>query len=575
VPSKRVYGLLVAALVLAALAAVLYLNPKPVPATEGEADAVTESGRVAEPPEPEPAESGRVAAPPEPEPEAEPYIRSAGPPTLAYPELLELLNDPVGEPLAAKLGALLNTPFVSNEAYYRGARPHKPELDALGPSLRVVAWNIERGLEFDNIKLMFTSPTGFDQQVGRGKQQVDRALLEKELAVLRTADVLVLNEADWGLKRTAYRHVTRELAEALDMNWAYGVEFVEIDPINLGTETFELIDDASERSQLVNLIQVDRGRLRGLHGTAVLSRYPILEARLEPFEFQGYDWYGEEKSRVSNVEKGKRKLAEIAFQETIGREIRRGGRTTLYVTIDVPDLPEGKATIAAAHLESRTKPENRRKQMEELLESSRGVDHPLILAGDLNTTLSDQQPTSLKREVYRRLGSKQFWANTGIKYATGVGLLYDVAKGSVNFFKNQHDPTAKNIPIVAPNPEAKLFEVMEKFRFQNGTVFDFRGDAGRTINGTAGTLANSNQRGGKGFATTFEVERTVGPLGQYKLDWIFVGSYLESPSSGGGPYRFAPHFARTMEQTNYALPDPLSDHHPVSVDLPFGEPNSL
>lgn len=503
------------------------------------------------------------------------YTRSSGPQTLTFPELAELTDDPVSKPLAAKLDALLHTPFVSNEAYYRGARPHKPNAEKLGPSLRAIAWNIERGLELDSIKLMFTSPTGFDQQVRRGRQEVDRALLEQELAVLRTADVLVLNEADWGLKRTAYRNVTRELAEALDMNWAYGVEFIEIDPINLGTEKFDLIADTGERRKWVNQIQVDRGQLRSLHGTAVLTRYPILEARLEPFEFQGYDWYREEKSRVSKLEKGKRKLAELAFQETIGREIRRGGRTTLYVTIEVPDLPEGKVTIAAAHLESRTKPKNRRRQMEELLHASRGIDHPLILAGDLNTTLSDQQPTSIKREVYRRIGSKEFWANNGIKYATGVGLMYDVLKGGINFFKNQHDPTAKHVPIVAPNPESKLFDVLENFRFQNGTVFDFRGDARRTINRTAGTLANSNQRGGKGFASTFEVERTLGPIGQYKLDWIFVRSYLESPRSSGGPYRFAPHFARTMEQMNYALPDRLSDHHPVSVDLPLTEPNPL
>lgn len=559
--SKRAKAFLAAGLVLGAIAVLLYLNreqaPVPVPGTEGEAGISPQLGQV-----PDTAEPGR-------------YTRSTGPQTLTFPELAELTNDPVSRALAVKLNALLNTPFVSNEAYHRGARPHKPNAEKLGPSLRAIAWNIERGLELDSIKLMFTSPTGFDQQVRRGKQEVDRALLEKELAVLRTADVLVLNEADWGLKRTQYRHVTRELAEALDMNWAYGVEFIEIDPINLGTEKFDLIADASERRKWVDQIQVDRGQLRGLHGTAVLTRYPILEARLEPFEFQGYDWYREEKSRVSKLEKGKRKLAKLAFQETIGREIRRGGRTTLYVTIEVPDLPEGRVTIAAAHLESRTKPKNRRQQMAELLSASRAIDHPLILAGDLNTTLSDQQPTSMKREVYRRIGSKEFWANNGIKYATGVGLMYDVLKGGINFFKNQHDPTAKHVPIVAPNPESKLFDVMEKFRFENGTAFDFRGDARRTINATEGTLANSNQRGGKGFVSTFEVERTLGPIGQYKLDWIFVRSYLENPRNSGGSYRFAPHFARTMEQTNYALADRLSDHHPVSVDLPLTEPNPL
>ena len=31
-----------------------------------------------------------------------------------------------------------------------------------------------------------------------------------------------------------YREIIRELGEALDMNWAYGVEFLEIDSKQLG-----------------------------------------------------------------------------------------------------------------------------------------------------------------------------------------------------------------------------------------------------------------------------------------------------------------------------------------------------
>ena len=45
----------------------------------------------------------------------------------------------------------------------------------------------------------------------------------------------------------------------------------------------------------------------------------------------------------------------------------------------------------------------------------------------------------------------------------------------------------------------------------------------------------------------------MGVLGKYKLDWIFVKSYLEDPRNTGGPYAFAPHFARTMPRVNFAL----------------------
>lgn len=95
------------------------------------------------------------------------------------------------------------------------------------------------------------------------------------------------------------------------------------------------------------------------------------------------------------------------------------------------------------------------------------------------------------------------------------------------------------------------------------------------MNQTEGTLANSNQRDDKGFAVTYEVERTIGPAGKLKLDWIFVKSYLESPRSSGGPYRFAPHFPRTLEELNYSGEMRLSDHNPIVADLPFSEPPDL
>jgi endonuclease/exonuclease/phosphatase family metal-dependent hydrolase len=436
-------------------------------------------------------------------------------------------------------------------------------------------WNIERGFTLDLIKVLFTDTNGFLKAQGETGERIDANRLLEQLDVLQSADVLVLNEVDWGLKRTDYRAVVRELGEALDMNWAYGVEFIEVDPITLGIEQFEEMEDEEERKHLVADLQVDQDRLKALHGTAILSRYPIAEARLRPFEYQGYDWFRGEKERVSRIEAGKRGVASHVFLEKVSREIRRGGRTCLIVTLDVPDLPEKKLTVVAPHLENRADPKARREQMDELLQDLKEIDNPLVIAGDLNTTLGDTSPTDVKREIYRRVGSSEFWATTGIKYATGVGLIYDVVKGSVNFFKNQSDPTAQHVPLIGPNPEEKLFDMLEKFRFSDGTTFDFRGDKRRTINGTAGTLANSNQRESKGFALTYQVNRTIGPAGKLKLDWILVKPYIENPRGSGEPYLFAPHFARTMGEINYSLKERLSDHNPISVDLPFEEPGEM
>ena len=106
----------------------------------------------------------------------------------------------------------------------------------------------------------------------------------------------ILNEVDWGVKRTRYREVVRELGETLNMNWAYGVEFLEVDPKQLGTDTFDDSEPEADRQQLLEVFKVDKDRVRSLHGNAVLSRYPIRVARVVPFTV-GYDWFTESKIR--------------------------------------------------------------------------------------------------------------------------------------------------------------------------------------------------------------------------------------------------------------------------------------
>jgi hypothetical protein len=126
----------------------------------------------------------------------------------------------------------------------------------MGPSLRLVEWNIERGLEFDDIKLAMTDKQAFLAKVhsqaanDKDKQKITDAELSAQIDALQSADVLVLNELDWGMKRTDYRPVAKELADALKMNWAYGVEFVEVDPKVLGMQSFANVKNEAERKEL-------------------------------------------------------------------------------------------------------------------------------------------------------------------------------------------------------------------------------------------------------------------------------------------------------------------------------------
>jgi len=65
-------------------------------------------------------------------------------------------------------------------------------------------------------------------------------------------------------------------------------------------------------------------------------------------------------------------------------------------------------TIVATHLEARTRPSNRLKQLKELLSQIKEIEHPVILAGDMNTSTEDMTPTSFQREIKKRLGSENF-----------------------------------------------------------------------------------------------------------------------------------------------------------------------
>ncbi len=506
------------------------------------------------------------------------YIRSSQPPLLTYQELVTLSEQETVDPtLAAKLHTLLTTPFVNNEAYFSGTKPLQPDLDGRGPSLRIVVWNIERGIEFDAIKSSLTDKQAFLAKVhgeatsNTNSEEASDQVLNAQMDVLQSADVLVLNEVDWGMKRSDYRAVVKDLADALKMNWAYGVEFVEIDPKMLGLQSFANVKNEAERKELEELFSVDKDRVLGLHGTAILSRYPLRDVKLVPFQYQAYDWYDSEK-KYGSLETGKRKAANLIFGEELLREVRRGGRTNLIATLDIPQLPERQVTIIAAHLENRTTPKGRVKEMDEILDMARSIPNPVVIAGDMNTTGHDGTVLNIKSALVKKLNDPAFWATQGVKYATGVGLIMDVASFGFKTAKFQADPTASGVPLLAANPEQGFFKDLNKYRFDDGTRIDFRGNAELSVNGRTGTLSNSNERASKGFVTTFDLPRTFAALGKFRLDWIFVRAYLKDNPETADSYRFAPSFARTMNEVNNALDPRLSDHAPISVDLPITQP---
>ena len=245
----------------------------------------------------------------------------------------------------------------------------------------------------------------------------------------------------------------------------------------------------------------------------------------------------------------------------------------LYAELDVPDLPEGKLTVVTPHLENRAKPSVRKAQLTQVLEEIHDIDHPVIVASDFNTTGTDFSPKTFTGLLQQAFLSEDMTPELIAVAATPIGLQYSVLHFGIQIAHNQADPTVTGIPVLAPNYERPLFELVEEYRFADGRSFDLRGDVERTHDGVhTGKLANSNDRADKGFEPTFETG-TMGFLGEFKLDWMLVKSYTHDPFAPGQTYRLAPHGAWVLKLLNNAPVERLSDHHPMAVTLPFEEPD--
>lgn len=218
----------------------------------------------------------------------------------------ELRALPLYRDLEAKVRRVLGTPDVGSAV--RGEAPAKERY-------RVVAWNLERGIELE------------------GQLQAFR-----EHSYLREADLLLLTETDVGMARSRNRDVARELARELGLHFAFAPCY-----INLAKGSGREHDVEGENEV-------------GLHGNAILSRYPLESARVIP------------------LQNGKDKMA--------GREKRLGSQAALAVEVRFPRLP---LTAVAVHLDAQSRQTHRRDQVREVLRALEGAG-PAIVGGDWNTT---------------------------------------------------------------------------------------------------------------------------------------------------------------------------------------------
>jgi endonuclease/exonuclease/phosphatase family metal-dependent hydrolase len=497
----------------------------------------------------------------------EKLIRFQQPALLSFNDLVTLASvDPPPPELQKRLDALLSEPFISNEASLAGVQPKKPTSSTLGPVLRIGEWNINR-LDKDSMRLALGDARAFYAKVIQNPvlRPYELQRVMEEVRDLQSADILVFDEIDDGVKRSKYANVPRELAQMLQMNYAFAVEFVELNSIYIGTKNMDAIDQARQRGESEKF-GVDPQRDLGLEGTALLSRYPILSARIVRLPAE-YDWYHGEIGTMSALEKAEKLTAKQVFDERLTRQVRRGGRLVLIVRLAIPGVPSGVLTVLCPHLEDYTNSSGRRKQMDVVLQNIGFISGPAVSAGDLNTIGHDGTPITVKHEIKAYLENYRFWAREVFFFFLPVPGLHYVLS-AVNWIKNFHDPTAVNIPVIAPNREEPLFADVHEFKFDDGGRFDWAGLRADSFHHKGSTLSDTNQRARKGFATSFSYRKTYGGLvGKWKIDWMFV-KQNQSGAVSADPVP-TPYFGRTLCELNTALPNRISDHCPVTVEIPL------
>lgn len=250
-----------------------------------------------------------------------------------------------------------------------------------GRFLRVVAWNSERGRHWrDCVRLINEHPT------------------------LKSPDFIFLGEMDLGMARSANEHTTKEVATALKMNYAYGVEFLEL----TNGEPHERKMYPGENEW-------------GYHGNAILSKYPLNNLRM--IRFPGIErWYNDYQKRL-------------------------GGRMALFADVNL----KGKTvTLVSTHLENLgDDPLFRQKQMKMILDELKNSssDFPTIIGGDLNATPDEPLFSDLLKAGFEIDKCNEMGTPTQQVYKDGKVYL---AKKQIDYL------LIKNLQVIRDNTSPKV-----------------------------------------------------------------------------------------------------------------------
>jgi len=244
----------------------------------------------------------------------------------AFDSTKTLTASPLYRELRPEIERVLNHVTQEN---FANDEIHAPLVDP--NTIRATAWNIERGKRLESIIRVL-----------------------KEHPVLRASDVLMLTELDYGMARTGNADVAREIARSLELNYAFAPCYLALNK-GSGVEA-----------------DVEGENTRGLHGNALLSRYPLRRVH------------------VVSLPNGKDKMA--------GKEKRLGQQRAVVVDVE---HPAGAFRAISLHLDAHSTQRHRQRQMRLVLDHLERLEPrlPTLIGGDWNTSTYNS-----RRALYSILG---------------------------------------------------------------------------------------------------------------------------------------------------------------------------
>jgi len=245
-----------------------------------------------------------------------------------FPELLKFESTPEMEAsklyprIKPEIDRIMNAVVESNVQSASFSLSAHNAKHAEACTLSALAWNIERGNMFEGI-------------VNALGNHYD----------LKDKDVLLLTELDYGMARSGNRFVARELAERLNLNYAFAPVYIALQK-GSGVEA----DAEGENT-------------RSIHGLAMFSKWPMRNVHAVP------------------LPNGKDKMQ--------GKEKRLGWLRALIADIE---HPAGMFRAATVHLDVHCSREHRRRQMKIILDHLDTLPPlPTLIGGDWNTTTFNAQ----------------------------------------------------------------------------------------------------------------------------------------------------------------------------------------